>query len=266
MKKAHRLVQEIQQYCAAHANRKAATRYERYFAEGYDAWGLLDKGNPFFTDRRDEWLQRYADIGIAGFVEAGEKLFASGKYEEGAIAIQFVKSRRDEMDATTALGLARWFAAGIGNWAHTDVLCGELLAPLLEDGRLPLDALAPWRDAPLRFQRRAVPVAMLGLLPQLKKGVQASPAERRAIKRLLEFLRPMMLDRERVVHQGLGWFLREAWKRAPDAAEPFLLEFKDTAARLIFQYATEKMTAAGKARFRAEKPTRSVIEPRPRRG
>ena len=42
----------------------------------------------------------------------------------------------------------------------------------------------------------------------------------------------MMLDEERVVHQGLGWFLREAWKRDPEGVEPFLLEFKDSAARL----------------------------------
>jgi hypothetical protein len=65
----------------------------------------------------------------------------------------------------------------------------------------------------------------------------------------------MMLDGERVVHQGLGWFLREAWKRDAATVEPFLLEFKDTAARLIFQYATERMTAGDKARFKADKAT-----------
>jgi 3-methyladenine DNA glycosylase AlkD len=70
---------------------------------------------------------------------------------------------------------------------------------------------------------------------------------------LLEFIRPMMLDPERVVHQGLGWFLREAWKKQPKPVEAFLLEWKDTAPRLIFQYATEKMTAAARARFRREK-------------
>ena len=35
--------------------------------------------------------------------------------------------------------------------------------------------------------------------------------------------------------------------------EAFLFEWKDRAARLIFQYATEKMTAAAKARFRRAK-------------
>jgi 3-methyladenine DNA glycosylase AlkD len=66
----------------------------------------------------------------------------------------------------------------------------------------------------------------------------------------------MMLDEERVVHQGLGWFLREAWKRQPEPVERFLLEFKDCAPRLIFQYATEKMPPADKVRFRKAKAAR----------
>ena len=258
MKKPHALAREIQAYCAAHADAKVAEKYRRYFKEGYDAWGLFGDGNPFFMERRDEWLERYAAIGIGGFIEAGEKLFASGKYEEGAIAIQFLKSRRDEMDAAAARGLARWFDAGVRNWAHTDGICAELLAPLLEDGRVRLDALDTWRHSPLRFQRRAVPVALLGLLPRWKKGERASPAGRRSIKACLDFIRPMMLDKERVVHQGLGWFLREAWKRDAETVEPFLLRHKDTAARLIFQAATERMTAAGKARFRAARKTKGA--------
>jgi 3-methyladenine DNA glycosylase AlkD len=59
-----------------------------------------------------------------------------------------------------------------------------------------------------------------------------------------------MEDKERVVQQGVGWFLREAWKRDPAPVEIFLMEWKDTAPRLIFQYATEKMTAAQKKRYR----------------
>jgi len=73
------------------------------------------------------------------------------------------------------------------------------------------------------------------------------------IPALLRFIRPMMMDEERVVHQGLGWFLREAWKVNPKAVEPFLMEWKDRSARLIFQYATEKMTPKQKARYRAGK-------------
>jgi len=119
------------------------------------------------------------------------------------------------------------------------VLCGEILAPRIAGGAVPLQALAGWRSSELKYQRRAVPVSMLELL---KVKEDFGP--------LLEFIRPMMLDPERVVHQGLGWFLREAWKKQPKPVEAFLLEWKETAPRLIFQYATEKMTAAARTRFR----------------
>jgi 3-methyladenine DNA glycosylase AlkD len=120
------------------------------------------------------------------------------------------------------------------------VLCGTLLGPCLASGRFTLEDLAKWKESPHRFQRRAVPVTMLDLLKK--------PHDTAA---LLEYVRPLMTDAERVVHQGMGWFLREAWKKNAKPVEAFLLKWKDTAPRLIFQYATEKMAPAAKARFKA---------------
>lgn len=63
----------------------------------------------------------------------------------------------------------------------------------------------------------------------------------------------MMLDQERVVHQEFGLLLREAWKKQPQQTEEFLLLGKDYAARLIIQYATERMTSEEKLRFKRTK-------------
>ncbi len=57
-------------------------------------------------------------------------------------------------------------------------------------------------------------------------------------------------DPEKKVRQGLGWFLREAWKLQPAPIEAFLLKYKDTAPRLIYQYACEKMGKDEKLKFR----------------
>lgn len=240
--KAAALAAEIRAYCQANANPQLATKYARYFREGYDAWGLLDGKHAMWTEKVPDWLERYHGLGLRGFLKLGEALFVSGKYEEGALAIRFLRAWKEKLGADDMPKLARWFDGGIRNWAHTDVLCGEVLSPLLAGGQIRLEALAPWRTAAFAFQRRAVPVAMLGLV---KGEAKTGP--------LLEFIRPMMEDSERVVHQGLGWFLRELWKKDAERVEAFLLEWKDRAARLIFQYATEKMTPAGKARFRRVK-------------
>ena len=67
-----------------------------------------------------------------------------------------------------------------------------------------------------------------------------------------------MMDPERVVQQGLGWFLREAWKKQPKPVESVPAGMERQAPRLIFQYATEKMTPAARARFRRAKATARV--------
>lgn len=59
-----------------------------------------------------------------------------------------------------------------------------------------------------------------------------------------------MSDNEKVVHQGLGWFLRKAWEKHPQETEAFLLKWKDRCARLIIQYATEKMIPEQKVLFK----------------
>ena len=63
-----------------------------------------------------------------------------------------------------------------------------------------------------------------------------------------------MNDKEREVHQGAGWFLREAWKIERNETEAFLYKWKETAPRLIIQYATEKMTKDEKMKFKKSKP------------
>jgi hypothetical protein len=247
MNTAEELAADVRAYCVAHQDPKNALKWARYFKEGYDAWGLLDKENPLWNERQREWMERYRGLGLDGFARAGELLLASGKYEESSMAIRFLKELREQWDDRMALRLAGYFRAGIRNWGHTDVLCGEIIGPLLAAGRIELAELADWRGSDLKYQRRAVPVAMLGLL-------KAKPA----VGPLLEFVRPLMLDQERVVHQGVGWFLREAWKQSPKPVEAFLKEWKDRSPRLIFQYATEKMTPVQRARFRSSAPRRKA--------
>ena len=213
--KSHALVGEIRAYCAANADREKAKKYARYFSEGYDSWGLLDKNHDFWNSRQESWLSRYQDLGLKGFLVAGEELVKSGKYEEASIAIRFIQTFHDEMDASTIAALSRWFDGGIRNWAHVDVLCDLVLAPLLVQNRAGLKEFEPWRSAEHKFQRRASAVVLLGLV---KKG--NSPGK------LLRHLVPLMADKEKVVKQGTAWVLREMAKRWPAQTEAFASRFR----------------------------------------
>jgi len=235
-----RLVAVIRGYCQTNAQPEKAGKWARYFSEGYDSWGLLDRDHPIFTTQSEVWAAEYAALGVDGFIEAGCELFKSGKYEEGALAIRFVKQRKDEIGEAQVKAMEGWFDGGIRNWAHVDVLCGEVLSPLLEAGQLKPAALNEWRRSPHRFQRRAAAVAMLGLLK-----VKGGP------KKALAFIEPMMEDTEKVVHQGLGWVIKEAWKMEPGPAEEFLMKWKDRSARRVISTGCEKMAAEKKAQFKA---------------
>jgi 3-methyladenine DNA glycosylase AlkD len=138
--------------------------------------------------------------------------------------------------------LGQWFDGGVRNWGHTDVICGEIIGKRLADGAIKPAVLAGWRSSPHKYKRRAVPVSLINLV---KTGSAAGP--------LLQFVEPLMLDSEKFVQQGMGWFLRECWKKDPAPVEEFLLKYRETAPRLIFQYATDRMSAAGKQRFRRTK-------------
>jgi 3-methyladenine DNA glycosylase AlkD len=101
--------------------------------------------------------------------------------------------------------------------------------------------LLAWTASPHRWKRRAAAVTMV---KDFYKGGRAN------VTRALQVSRKLILDPEKVVQQGVGWLLREAWKKSPERVEDFLLKWKDQAPRLIIQYATERIDKEKRKRFR----------------
>jgi len=232
------LVKEIREYCSNHADPAVVEKYARYFREGFNAYGL---SFDLIRDQSAKLLERGGlDMNI--IVKAGIPLFNSGMFEEGSFAIWMLKSFRSEFTTGTFHGIGVWFESGISNWAHTDAICGDLLSVFLKKQIISPDEFSPWITSSFKYKRRAVPVSLIKLL-KIDPDYQL----------LFNLIGPLMTDTERVVHQGTGWFLRESWKKKPELTEAFLVKWKDTSPRLIFQYATEKMTKENKERFRKTK-------------
>ena len=225
-------------FCKNHADPLLVKKYSRYFKEGFDAYGVSSELiNLRVAEIID--LPRIPDKQIHELCCLPVR---SPKYEMTSIASLLLKKLRKRWDHETVLTLEKIFSLGINNWAHTDWICSELIPDMIKKKLLTMDSLKPWRKAENKFQRRA---AVVGLIKPMKISADFKP--------YFDFIDPMMTDGERVVHQGLGWFLREAWKKQAEPSEKFLLKWKDSAARLIFQYATEKMTPEQKLKFRKEK-------------
>lgn len=236
----NKLLVEIKKFCQENADEKIVKKYTRFFVEGYDPYGVDPKK---MVPQREAWLNKYkAELGFEGFLKVSDMLVNSGKYEEAFTAFFFVKAFADQFNPKTLERFGKWLESDIKNWAHCDSLCGDILPQFILQNIVSLDAFSNWRKSASKWQRRSVPVSMIKLL---KTKIP--------IKSLLDFIDPLMLDKEKVVHQGLGWLLREAWKLYPKPVESFLLKWKDKCARLIIQYATEKMSAEEKLRFRKSK-------------
>jgi 3-methyladenine DNA glycosylase AlkD len=228
---------EVHEYCVRKADAERAHRYSRFFTEGYDAYGL-DYRDPEWDQNRRKWGERLREAGRTVYLDTGDLLMQSGKYEEASFAILFATDAAGRFTPEAFARIGAWFEHGIRNWAHTDILSGDVLSHFLINGVISLKELRPWRESPYKFQRRAVPVTLIKLLDRGD---------------LLSEVEPLMADPERVVQQGVGWFLRESWKKRPKPTEAFLMRFKDTAPRLIYQYATEKMDKTARERFRRVK-------------
>ncbi|MCX6287202.1 MAG: DNA alkylation repair protein [Bacteroidetes bacterium] len=232
------IFKETETFCKANADPAIVLKYSRYFKEGYDAYGVSSA----LLNQKVEEILTLEGITNEQINIICLQLVRSPKYEMTSIAVLLLTKTNKQWDHETFATIEKMFSFGISNWGHTDYICSEIIPEMIKKKLISMDTLKPWRKAANRFQRRA---AVVGLIKPMKKASDFNP--------YFEFIDPMMMDRERVVHQGLGWFLREAWKKQDEPTEKFLLKWKDSAARLIFQYATEKMTPAQKSRFRKEK-------------
>jgi len=232
----HELITDFRGFCNANTNEDNVKKYSRYFKGEFHAYGV---GKPLMEAKIKE-LVHEKDVTLDLILEAAPPLIAAEKYEEASFAMLLTDEfdKQFSRDVFDHIGL--WFSVGIHNWAHADLLGMLILPKFMAKEIVGIEDFNPWLSAENPFQRRTVAVT---LIKHIKKHHEA-------IVPLFAFLEPLMSDPIREVHQGIGWYLREAWKINPEATELFLLKWKETAPRLIFQYACEKMTKEKKESFR----------------
>ena len=232
------IIQEIRSYCLANANAERLKTSQRFFKDEFVGYGLTA---PQVYSKVKEMLKR-GGLNLKTIQETTPILMNGQMFEEISMGLLLIDGLWKQFTPETFQTISNWFSFGINNWAHADTLGMLLLPKFLDKKILEMNDFGSWLDSPYKFQRRCVPVT---LIKHMKKTRQVMPS--------ILFVEKLMADPEREVHQGMGWFLREAWKISPAEVESFLLKYKDTAPRLIIQYACEKMTPENKLRFKRAK-------------
>jgi len=232
------LIHEIRSYCIANADAERVLKSQRYFKEEFIGHGLM--AAQIYAKVKE--MLKTNEIDLPTVLDAAPELMKRGMHEEITIGLLLFDGLWKQFNPVTFQTLGSWFSFSITNWAHADAL-GMLILPKFLDKKIcEMNDFSSWLNSPYKFQRRCVPVT---LIKHMKKTRQVMPS--------ILFVEKLMLDPEREVHQGMGWFLREAWKISPSEVEPFLEKWKNTAPRLIIQYACEKMSAENKLRFKRVK-------------
>lgn len=236
--KAKELYNEIKEFCIKNADESIVIKYSNYFKGGYTGYGLQKDliPNKVKEIKNESWCT------IDLVYEVSKLLIPDDNFELPSFAVNLLKEFSKEFDSRTFQELESWFSLGINNWAHTDGIVQHFFPVFWKKEIIKLDDLSEWRTAKNKFQRRCVPVAMIKYLKHFEN-----------LASMLNFIDPMMMDSEREVHQGLGWFLRECRKKDRALTEAFLMKWKNDCARLIIQYATEKMTKEERLEFRKDK-------------
>lgn len=235
-------VKEIRNFCETNSDPDIIKKYQRYFKEGYDGYGIDDK---VFKHQIEIWVGQWKDeMTIESYLSLGDELMKNGRFEEKHVAISLLKSRRLDFSKDTFNRIGNWFDCGINDWATTDVLCMFVLSSLLVDKIIDFNDLKTWIDSKSEWKRRAVPVTLVEL-DKLTKTL--NPIES------IELIEPLMLDNSEYVQKGIGTLLRELWKKYPSQIEDFLMKWKDKCGRLIIQYSTEKMDNEYRKNFRKSK-------------
>ena len=235
---AKELYQDIITYCEQNANEENKKKYSRYFKGGFVGFGIENKLVPLKV--KEYYGQSWCVIEVV--YEVSKLLIPDKRYELPNFALLLLNEFKKEFDSGTFKEVEMWFSIGINNWAHTDGIVQYLFPVFWKKEIIKLQDLSKWRTAKNKFQRRCVPVGMIKLLKHSDD-----------FDKMFKFIEPMMMDPEREVHQGLGWFLRECWKRDRIKTEEFLMKWKNDCARLIIQYAIEKMTKEERLKFRKDK-------------
>jgi 3-methyladenine DNA glycosylase AlkD len=125
-------------------------------------------------------------------------LWASGKFEEGAVAIQLYARMRRKCAHCEWKLFEKWLQANIHNWAHCDALCGDVLGHMLIANPEWIIDMNEWAASNKTYQRRA---ALVAPLKGLRKGHFRQEAE--ALKTRLTS------DPEEIVRKGIVWLRRE---------------------------------------------------------
>lgn len=163
-------------------------------------------------------------------VAFADRMLRGRTFESRSIGLIVLSKFHRQFDAGILGHARRWLAAGrLDNWAMTDLLCMEVLDPLLRRQPQLAQRMRPWTRARSLWLRRAAAAALTG---PARHGLALDEAYRTA--------RALRGDSEDLIHKATGGMLREAGRTDRPRLEQWLRKNGHTLPRTALRYAIER--------------------------
>jgi len=134
----------------------------------------------------------------------------------------------------------KWLERHARHWGHCDGIAHYLLAAAIANQPDLAERVVPWTASPNRWKRRGAAVA---LVHEARAGRHTGV--------ILEVAERLLADPDDLVRKGVGWLLKEAYRKQPRAVLHLLGAHRARVPRLVLRIATEKMPAGERARILA---------------
>lgn len=185
----------IREELLAHAEPWKLPVMQRFFKEKIDAYCTYTVHVRNIAKAQGKTFSEWTP---AERVELTEALWRSGKFEEGAVAIQLFARMRRKCGRAEWLLLKGWLGKHIRNWAHCDALCGDVLGLMLIAHPDWIADVEKWAGARALYQRRA---ALVAPIKGIRKGMFREEAAGIAAR--------MADETEDILKKGLVWLRKE---------------------------------------------------------
>ena len=217
--------------CASPAD---ALFLQRFFKTGAGQYG---EGDVFIGVRVPDLRRVCRECGAASLATT-RTLLRSRIHEERVLALLLLVqafNRGDERGRREVYRLYLAHTRYVNNWDLVDVSAGPIVGGwLAERSRAPLARLA--RSASL-WERR---IAIVATHHFIRRG---------ELEDTFSIADLLLHDTHDLIHKAVGWMLREAGKRDPDALRAFLLERHSVMPRTMLRYAIERFPEPERRRY-----------------
>lgn len=212
------------------ANPKKAAIYQRFFKTGKGEYGEGDVFIGLTTPESKNFASKFVNLNF----DALQKLLGSEIHEERGIALGIL-TRKYKKDKKKVFDFYLKNTKGINNWDLVDCSCYKIVGDfLLDKDRKVLYNLA--RSASM-WERR---IAIVSTFAFIRKN---------EFDDALKIAEILLKDANDLIHNAVGWMLREIGKRDEKVLEDFLKKHYEKIPRTTLRYAIERFEEEKRKRF-----------------